>query len=91
MQNRLAKLGKSSQQENFHRVKLLRKILNKISMCGLWQVPANFNCSVPRSVSLTGIFTVKVPNIASIKGTTISSQQITFPVVSRNEKFPIIQ
>ncbi len=40
-------------------------------MCRLWQVPTNFNCSVPRSVGLTGIFTVKVPNIASIKGTKV--------------------
>jgi len=30
------------------------------------------NCSVPRLVGLTGILAEKVPNIASIKGTTIS-------------------
>ena len=72
MQNRLGKLGKSSQQKNSHRVYFFRKILHKISMCRLLQVSANFNCSVPRSVGLTGIFTEKVPNIASIKGTTIS-------------------
>ena len=44
----------------------------------LWQVPGNFNCSVPRSVGLTGIFAEKVPNIASIKGTAIQYIQYTY-------------
>ena len=52
MQNRL---GKSSQQENFHRIEFFRRIRHKIYMCRLWQVPANLNCSVPRSVGSTGI------------------------------------
>ena len=72
MQNRRGKLGKSSQQEKFHRVKLLRKILRKISTCRLWQVPANFNCSVPRSIGWIGILAEKVSNVASTKGTKIS-------------------
>ena len=39
-------------------------------MYRLWQIPTNFfKCSAPKSVGLTGIFPVKVPNIASIKGT----------------------
>ena len=72
MQNRLGKFGKSSQQENFHRVEFFRKVLHKKCICRLWQVPANFNRSFPGSVGLTGILAEKVPNIASIKGTAIS-------------------
>ena len=52
MQNRLGKLGKTSQQENFHRVEFFRKILHKICMCRL-------NCSVPRSLKR---FQILLPN-----------------------------
>ena len=51
-------------------------------MCRLWQVSGNFSCSVPRSVSLTGILAEKVPNISSIKGTAMQYIQYTYKTLS---------